>query len=105
MDITSAFASIGFLSSPLTFAFLIGLTTVFVVLALMPAQAARTVRDRLDEYVDKEAIVEDADGQVPFGSRAVMPLLRKMLRRFGRLAPTLNLENTRQKLVEAGDPG
>ena len=105
IDITSAFASIGFLSSPLAFGLLVGLVILSVALALKPAPAARDVRDRLDEFVQGQAVIEESGVEESLGSRALMPLLRKMLRRFGRLTPTRNLEKTRQMLVEAGAPG
>lgn len=105
IDTTNAFASIGFLSSPLAFGLLVGLVILSVALALRPAPAARDVRERLDDFVHSEAIVEESAVQESLGSRTMTPLLRKILRLVGRLTPTRNLDNTRQMLVEAGEPG
>ena len=104
-DITNALASIDFLSSPLAFGLLAGLVILSVTLALKPAPAAREVRDRLDEFVQGDAIIEESSVQEPIGSRAIMPLLRKLLRVVGGLTPTRNMDKTRQMLVEAGEPG
>jgi tight adherence protein C len=105
MDVASTFAIIDFLSSPLTFGLLVGIAAVLVVRALMPSLKARSVRNRLDSYVDDEGDAQGGEMRESFGSRALKPLLRAVLRRLGRLAPTRNMESTRQKLIEAGEPG
>ena len=105
MDVASAFASINFLSSPLTFGLLVGLAAVLVARALMPSRTARSTRDRLENYVDAQVDAQDLEMREPFASRALRPVLRSALRRLGRLAPSRNMESTRQKLIEAGEPG
>ncbi len=104
MDISYLIEGGGVLWSPLSFAVLLGLATALAWLAFAPAQPARMVRDRLDGYLDRGDIVEDADMRQSFAGRVLMPVFRRLLRALGALAPTRKLEATRQMLLQAGDP-
>jgi tight adherence protein C len=75
-------------------------------LAFAPARRGRSVRDRLDSHVKRtvDAIEADDLGR-PFVVRALIPLVRKILRLLGRLLPSRNLETTQRLLVQAGNPG
>ena len=105
MDIGHLILAGGVLSSPLTFAILISFATALVWLAFAPAQPARMVRERLDGYLDRGDVIEETDMRRPFAARALVPLLRRLLRILGRLAPKRNVEATRQMLLQAGEPG
>lgn len=105
MDVGTLIQSNGFLSSPSTFAALIGVATGMVWLAFRPAAPARTVRSRLDTYVERGDLVQEVELSKPFVQRVVVPFFRRLLRFFGRLAPKGNLEATEQMLVQAGSPG
>lgn len=103
MDVTYLIESGGFLWSPFAFAGLIGLATVLVWLALAPQ--AREVQERLDGYGDRRDVIQEEDMGKPFGARVLLPLLRRVLRMLGRLAPKGNVDRTQQMLVQAGEPG
>ena len=103
MDLAHLIESGGFLWSPLAFAGLIGLATVLVWLALAPK--TREVQERLDGYGDRRDVIQDEDMGKPFGARVLLPLLRRVLRVLGRLAPKGSVEKTREMLVQAGEPG
>jgi len=105
MDVQALLAVNGLPASPLAFAALAGLAVLFAWQAFRPAQPARQVRSRLDDYVEQGDTIEDADMDKPFMARAVMPLVYRLLRTVGRLAPTKSLESTRKLLLQAGQPG
>jgi len=105
MDIGRLIQTGGFLWSPVTFAVLIGLATALVWLALAPARPRQVVRERLDDYLDRADVIEEEDMRRPFAARVLLPLLRRILRILGRLAPKRNMEMTRQMLVQADEPG
>lgn len=105
MDIGRLIQTGDFLWSPPTFAVLIGLAMALIWLALAPARPRRAVRERLAGYLDRQDVIEEEDMRRPFGERVLLPMLRRILRILGRLAPKRNVEMTRQMLVQAGQPG
>jgi len=105
VDIGRLIQSTALLWSPLTFAVLVGLATALVWRAFAPARPLRMMRERLDDYLDRRDVSEEADMRRSFAARVLLPLLWRMLRILGRLAPKRNMEMTRQMLVQAGHPG
>jgi tight adherence protein C len=105
MNIAYLIESGGLLWSPLSFAVLIGFATALVWLAFSPAQPVRLVRERLEDFVDRGDVVEETDVRGPFVARVIWPLVLRLLRLVGTLAPRRNLESTRQMLLQAGHPG
>lgn len=95
----------GVLWSPMTFGVLVALAAGLIWLAFTPAWSKRDVESRLDDYLDRAALLEPGDMSQPFGGRVVLPLVRRLLRAFGRLTPKRRLESTQQMLIEAGEPG
>jgi tight adherence protein C len=91
------------LASPAAFAALAGLAILLVWTAFMPSRPAKQIEGRLDGYLERTDPTAD-ELSVPFASRALMPLLRRLLRFFGRLAPQRNAAMTRQMLARAGEP-
>jgi tight adherence protein C len=91
--------------SPLAAAALMGLAVLMMWSAFTPARPAAAVRNRLDGYLDRKDIIEDADMRRPFVVRVFGPLLRGVLHILGRLAPKRNVEATEQLLLQAGEPG
>lgn len=104
MEIADLITASGFLWSPVAFALLIGLAVVLVWLAFAPARPQRQMEDRLDGYLERGDILEEIDMRQPFVLRVVAPLLRRLLGALGRLLPGRNVEQTRQMLIQAGDP-
>jgi len=95
-------SSDGFVGPQLVFAVLCSLATYLVWLAFRPAQPARAIRHRLDGYLAEPDVVEEADMRRPFVARAILPLILRVLRLLGRLAPRRSMEATRKVLEQAG---
>ncbi len=104
MDFNTWFVGLSALWSPLTFAILIGVSVGLVCLSLAPSAPARQVRNRLDGYLVRTEAVETDELKQPFTTRALWPLLRRLLRVLGALVPSRGLESTRRLLVQAGQP-
>jgi tight adherence protein C len=75
-----------------------------VWVSLAPSQPALQVRARLDGYLARSDSVEAEELQQPFTVRALLPFLRSILRVFGALVPSRDLEATRRMLLQAGQP-
>ena len=105
MDVHALLPGQSLLGSPLTFAVLCASATWFVCLALRPARSSREVRHRLHGYLEQADVVEDADMRKPFAARVLVPLVLRILRLLGRLAPRRSVQATRRILLQAGEPG
>ena len=105
MDVHALLPAQSLLGSPLVFAVLCASATWFTWLAFRPARPGRAVRHRLDGYLGQADVVEDTDMRKPFVARVVTPLVLRILRLLGRLAPRGSVEATRRMLVQAGEPG
>lgn len=105
VDITSLLINEGIFSSPLVFGGMIGLATILIWLAFMPSPPAWMIRSRLNGYLERVDVIEDADMRKPFAGRVVVPLFRRFLRLLGSLAPKRNMEATQRLLLQAGNPG
>jgi len=104
MDFNAWVTGFAALWSPLTFALLVGVSVGLVWVSLAPSQPALQVRARLDGYLARSDTVETEELQQPFTVRALLPLLRSVLRLFGALVPSRDLEATRRMLLQAGQP-
>lgn len=93
------------LVSPLTFALLCALAAACVWLALAPVRRTGPVGDRLDDYVSRQSVPDAAEMARPFTARALMPMIRRLLRFLAGFMPKRNLEKTARMLVRAGEPG
>ena len=105
MSVAPLFEATRFLQSPLAVAALVALACLCTWLAFGPSRPRRQVEARLDGYLDRADVIEEETMARPFASRAVAPLLRRLLRLAGRLGPKGNVEHTQQMLVQAGEPG
>ncbi len=95
--------------SPLAVALLVVLAVIALMMAVRPSRSARTVGDRLDNYL--------ADGQQarqktptdalrePFMQRVLAPAGRQLLQVLGRLMPGGMVEEINNQLMIAGRPG
>jgi tight adherence protein C len=105
METGSFLTTYGFLGSPVLFGVLVMLAGIAVWLSLAPARPAKQMEERLEGYVERGDLLDDAEMRRPFGTRVVMPLFRKLLRSLGRLAPQRSLAQMHTMLVQAGEPG
>jgi tight adherence protein C len=105
MDMLSFLGSAEFLWSPPVFGVLAGLAAALIWVAIAPSQPLRAITGRLDGYVEAQDVVEELEMGQPFARRAVVPLVRRLLGLLGRLVPLANVEETRRRLIQAGNPG
>jgi tight adherence protein C len=105
VDLSSILQQGGLLWSPVTFAGLVALAAVFVWMAFRPAPPRQDVAERLNDYLDRGDIIVEEDLRQPFFRRAIWPPVRGVLHMLARLLPNRNLEATRRKLQQAGNPG
>jgi tight adherence protein C len=105
MNISTWLSSPSVLWSPWTVAALIGVAVILIWGAFAPAQPAAKVRNRLDGYLDRGDVIEEADLSQPFVVRVFMPLVRRILRLLGGLMPKRGVEATELLLRQAGQPG
>ena len=105
MDIANLISTGGFLWSPLSFAALVALACILVWFAFAPARTEQEMKDRLDDYVERDETLDDLDMRRSFGSRVAVPVFRRFLRLLGRVSPQRNVERTEELLAQAGDPG
>lgn len=105
MDIAAVIERYGPLWSPVTFAALLAMAVAFAWMAFKPAAPRKDVSERLNDYLDRGDIVIEEDLRQPFVKRAIWPVFRGFLRFLARLLPNRDLEATRKKLQQAGDPG
>lgn len=73
--------------------------------ALAPAKSSKAVATRLQGYVDRSDLLDAGDMERSLSSRALLPLLRKVLGFFGGLLPQKDMAQLSLKLTQAGDPG
>lgn len=92
-------------TSGMIFAALISAATIAIWFALAPARPARTVTSRLDGFVDRSDLVDAADMERSFATRAVAPIVHRILQALGSLLPNRNLEKVNEVLLRAGSPG
>ena len=92
------------IASPLVFAALIALAVGMVWLAIAPARPRQDVADRLDDYLARGDVIEALEMQTPLARRTLAPAGRRVLRFFGGLWPSRNVEITEAKLEQAGRP-
>jgi len=105
MDIASLIEGTSFLWSPLTVALLVGVATVLTLMAFAPGEATQAIKTRLDAYVPESTdALDEMDMGRPFRSRALAPVMRGVLRSLGRFVPRRYIEQTRDLLLQAGQP-
>lgn len=105
METLNTLEGAGFLASPAAFGVLVGLAAALIWRAVVPSEALRAVSGRLDDYVEGRDPVEVLEMSRPLAGRALVPLVRRLLKLLGRLVPLANVDETRRQLVRAGTPG
>jgi len=105
MDLFALLDAASFLWSPAVVAFLTAVAVILVWLSLSPAESLPGSRNRLEEYVQRNGMIDQIEISQSFFSRVFAPAFRRLLGFLGRLLPRRNLERTWQLLYEAGEPG
>ena len=79
---------------------------IFVIFVRMslPRGNAVTIEERLSNFVERPASLEELELQQPFYDRVIKPMVAGVARLLGRLTPAAGMEKLRQKLVLAGNP-
>lgn len=86
-------------------ALLMSLAVLVMVVGAYTEWQRRQLRKRLNEMVDSRVTGLMAEEAGPdFSERILRPMARSALTRMGRMTPSGNLEQTRLKLVMAGNP-
>jgi tight adherence protein C len=104
MDAGHLLTTYGFIWSPLTFAALVTLSVALMWLALAPARPGRDVNERMDDYLARGDVILEHELSRPLAARTLVPVVRSVLRFFGRLLPQRNAERTQKTLEQAGYP-
>ena len=104
MDINTILSNTRFLWTPGVFAILSALTVLFIWVAVSPSREKRAQDDRLDRYRQDYDLIEEAELQRSFWSRAVAPAIRGFLRALSRLTPRHNIDKLQTTITHAGDP-
>jgi tight adherence protein C len=91
--------------TPLLTGLLTAAAVIAVWLALAPVKPGKAVSNRLQDFVDRSEILDAADMERSLSSRALMPLVSKVLTFFGGLMPQKDMAQLSIKLSRAGDPG
>ena len=102
MDPTKLLSYLSFLWSPWTVTFLVAAATWLVWMSIAPAPKRG---DRLKDLTQPLDVIEEAELEKPFFQRAVWPMLKRLLRLLGSIAPRRNIEATRQLIQAAGGVG
>lgn len=105
MPITNLLQGLSGTSMSLLFGVLVGLAIVLGWFAFAPSREEKEAEERLDTYLDHPPdLVENEIMGRSFFQRAVAPVFRKTLRVLGKLAPKRNVDQTREMLIQAGEP-
>jgi tight adherence protein C len=79
---------------------------IFIVFVRMsiPRGNAVTIEERLTQFAERPASLEELELQQPFYDRVIKPMVAGITRTLGRLTPAQGMEKLRQQLVLAGNP-
>ena len=104
MDINTILSNASFLMNPGTFAILAFLTVLFLWVAVSPSKAKKIQDGRLDRYRQEYDLIEEAEFQRSFWSRAIAPVFRNFFKMLARLTPGHNIDKLQATLLHAGEP-
>jgi tight adherence protein C len=79
---------------------------IFVIFVRMslPRGNAVTIEDRLTQFAERPASLEELELQQPFYDRVIKPIVAGITRTLGRMTPAQGMEKLRTQLVLAGNP-
>ncbi len=92
-------------SLPLIFGSLVALATLLVWQAFAPARSVGGIATRLDNYVQRDDVVIANELGQPLYQRALIPILRRLLRTLGIFMPKRSYQLIAKQLIYAGEPG
>jgi tight adherence protein C len=104
MDFNEVFTNLRFLWTPSTFAILSALTVLFFWVAVSPSKEQKIRDGRLDSYRQERDLIEEAELQRSFWSRAIVPAIRSVFRVLAKLTPGHNIDKLQTILLHAGEP-
>lgn len=105
MELSTLLFSLDNWQSPALIAGLVMLSTLLLWQSLAPRASDRPSSQRLDDYLTRIDPSEAEEMARPFGNRALIPLIRRLLNIVGGMLPARNVETTTRMLTYAGDPG
>jgi tight adherence protein C len=91
--------------APMLSAVLTAGAVIAIWFAMAPAKSSKAVATRMQGYVDRSDLLDGGDVEGSFSSRALMPMVRRVLSFFGGLLPQKDMAQLSLKLTQAGDPG
>jgi tight adherence protein C len=91
--------------APFLSAMLTAGAVIAIWFALAPAKSSKTVASRLNGYVERSELLDAGDMERSLSSRALMPIIRKVLSFLGGLMPQKDMAQLSLNLTRAGDPG
>lgn len=84
--------------------FVVAMAASLLLIGAARCKPAADIDERLAGVVERPISSEKEELQASFAARIVKPLLKKLVLRLGALAPKSNVEKTRRKLLQAGNP-
>ncbi len=91
--------------TPVLSALLAAAAVLAIWFAMAPAKPGKAVASRLQDFVDRADILDAGEMQASFSSRALLPMLHRLLSFLGGLLPQKDMAALSLKLTLAGDPG
>src|SRR4051812_47676876 len=88
---------------PLLFV-LAGSATLLLYLGLRKPASAISIEERLAQFAERPATLEELELSLPFRDRVLVPMLLNAARKLARFTPRSNMEKLRRDLIEAGSP-
>lgn len=86
-----------------------GLSLFLIIFGLSQFRGNSVMRNRLEMYLTGESnepvSLKEVELSRPFSDRVIMPLIRQAARFFGWILPHNRLNDIRDKLTQAGNPG
>lgn len=103
MNPTTLLTGLSFLWSPWVVTIMVAAAVLLIWMSVAPAAKRGT---RIQEYSSNPLdAIEDEELEKPFLQRVVWPLVKRLLRLLGSLAPRRNIEATREMIQAAGGVG
>ena len=84
--------------------FVLLLALAFLLVGMSRRRPVVNIDDRLAHFADRPFSVRDDELDASFSERIVKPAFRRIIHRLGSMTPSRNVEKTRAKLAEAGNP-
>lgn len=87
---------------PILVILMTALSVALVIYGLRRPSREIVIEDRLAQFGNRIPTLEELELRQPFRDRVLLPMLRVLAARLGRLAPKQNSQRLRQRLLEAG---